>query len=137
MKEVFNSIQAKLMASVTAIRWVDFDLGQLDVDPPSVSWPCALIDFYAATVDPSSEATSTETLSIEITLGFRLRERTHSKAEASFKAEALAHLDIVEAVRVAVDGLNGTTFGPINYSGFTRDRRSDYRVYHLNFNCSS
>ncbi len=137
MKEVFNAVQAKITADVTAVRWVDFDLGQLDAAPPPVSFPCALIDMYASTVEPTSDATTTETLVVEVTIGFKLRERTHSKAATNFKDEALGHLDVVDAVRAALDGLSGSTFNAMTYSGFTRDRRADYRVYHLTFTCSS
>ena len=133
MKEVFTAISDKLTANVTAIRWVDFDMGQLNEAPPPVSWPCALIDYSANTVEQASDLSVQETLSVEITLGFKLRERTHSKTNPVFKAEALEHLDVVESVRIALEGLSGTSFAALTYTGFTRDRRADYRVYRLTF----
>lgn len=133
MKDVFTSIQNKITQSVPAIRWTDFEMGQLNDPKPPVSWPCALIDFSANTVEPGSDLSVTEKLSVEITLGFKLRERTHSKTQAIYKDEALEHLDTVEAVRTALEGLAGQSFAGLTYTGFTRDRRSDYRVYRLTF----
>lgn len=133
MKDVFTAISDKIAASVPAIRWVDFDLGQLSQEKPPVSWPCALVDYSANTVEPGADLTVTETLSVEITLGFKLRERTHSKAQATFRDEALEHLDTVSAVRAALEGLSGDSFSGLTYTGFTRDRRADYRVYRLTF----
>jgi len=136
MKAVYQAISARITAQVPAIRWVDFDLGQLDATPPPVSWPCALIDFAGDTVEQFGDNAGAETLAIEVVLGFRLRERTHSKTTETFRDEALEHLDTVEAVRTALEGLSATTFTPLAYNGFDRDRRSDYRVYRLRFACS-
>lgn len=137
MKEIFTAIQAKIQADVAAIRWVDFDMGQIDQTQPPVSFPVVLVDFSAAIVEPTGDDTTTETLVVELTVGFKLRERTHSKANNTFREEALSHLDLLEDVRHAIDGLSGDTFSSLNYSGFTRDRRADYRVYHVTFTCSS
>lgn len=133
MKEVFTAISDKINLSVPAIRWVDFDMGQLNEAPPPVSWPCALIDYSANTVEQGSDLSVQETLSVEVTLGFKLRERTHSKANPLFRDEALEHLHVVESVRAALEGLAGSSFTALTYTGFTRDRRADYRVYRLSF----
>lgn len=133
MKEVYTAIRDKINTTVPAIRWVDFDLGQLDEDAPPVSWPCALVDYSANTVEPGADLTVTETLSVAITVAFKLRERTHSKTNPTYSDEALGHIDTVMAVRQALEGLAGASFSGLTYTGFTRDRRSDYRVYRLTF----
>lgn len=133
MKEVYTAIRDKINTSVSAIRWIDFEMGQLDQDKPPVSWPCALVDYSANTVEPGADLTVTESLSVEITLGFKLRERTHSKVNTTYSDEALEHLDTVSAVRAALEGLSGASFAGLTYTGFTRDRRADYRVYRLTF----
>jgi len=44
MKTIYNAITARLKEKVPAIRWIDFDKGQLDsMDRPAVAFPCALL----------------------------------------------------------------------------------------------
>ena len=134
MKELFKALR-DIIAAVTAIQWVDYDLGQLDVEPPPVSWPCALFSFNSGDYESISAANDTGTIAIEVVVGFRLHERTHSKAQESFSDLALEHIDTVEDVRIALSGLTGTSFAPIGYKGFKKDSRSDYRVWRLRFEC--
>lgn len=136
MKEIFKSIQDRLAAQVAAIRWTDFDLGQLDQQPqPPVSFPCALVGFTGGQYAPNGEGAVNGTVHIEVVLAFRLRERTHSVAESAWKDEALEHLDTVEAARAALQGLSAATFTGLEYLGFSNDRRADLRVWRLRFQC--
>ena len=44
MKTIYTAVMARLKEQVPAIRWIDFDKGQLDSsDRPAVAFPCALI----------------------------------------------------------------------------------------------
>lgn len=137
MKALYLAINAAIASKVPAIRWVDFDMGQLDVNEPPVSWPCVLVDFNSSQVESGAENTSLELTSVDVVIGFKLRERTHSKTDTAFRDEALEHLDTVDAVRVALQGLAGSGFAGLSYTGFTRDKRSDYRVYRQRYTCET
>lgn len=123
------------MAAVAPIKWVDYDLGQLDQTTPPVSWPCALFSFNSGDYESISTQNDTGTIAIEVVLGFKVLERTHSVAQESYSDQALEHIDTVEAIRIAVSGLSGLSFSTIGYKGFTKDKRSDYRVWRLRFEC--
>jgi hypothetical protein len=136
MKAIFKTIQDTITAQVAAVRWTDFDLGQLDAEKPPVSFPCALIGFNAGDYTLLGQDTNIGSVLVEISLAFRLRERTHSIATESFRDEALEHIDVVEAVRVALTGLDGDDFQSLTYLGFSNDRRADLRVWRLRFSCA-
>ena len=136
MKEIFTAFQAAIAASVAAIKFTDFDLGQLDVPNPPVSFPCALLAFTGSTTTVLGAENDEETLVVEVAIAFRLRERTHSVATQTYRDEALTHMDTVEAVRQALSGLTGTTFSALKFQGFSLDRRADLRVYRQRYETS-
>lgn len=136
MKALFKAVRDTIATKVTVIKWVDYDLGQLDADPPPVSWPCALFSFTSGDYTNVSPTNTEGVVQIEVAIGFRLRERTHSKADPTFSDQALEHIDAVEEVRIALTGLSGTSFATLQYRGFQKDKRSDYRVWRLRFECT-
>lgn len=136
MKVIFKTIQDTITAQVTAVRWVDFDLGQLDTEKPPVSFPCALVGFDSGDYTMLGQDANIGAVFVEIALAFQLRERTHSVATETYRDEALGHIDVVDAVRVALTGLDGDTFHALTYLGFSNDRRADLRVWRLRFSCA-
>ena len=76
-----------------------------------------------------SAVNDAESLVVEIAIAFRLRERTHSAANTTFRNQAIDHLDTVAAVRQALSGMDGDAFTPFKYLGFALERRADLRVY--------
>lgn len=134
MKVIFKTLRDTL-GGVPGIRWADVDMGQLDEATPPVSWPCALFSFQSGQYQPISAANDTGDLQIEVVVGFRLRERTHSRAQEVFSDQALEHMDTVDAVRLALTGLSGPEWDGLQYGGFSQDKRSDYRVWRLRFSC--
>jgi len=133
MKQLFIDISTAI-ESVDAMRWVDFDLGQLEnPDTQGVSFPCALISFSAGTfIDISNELQQGE-LTINVRLAFTVHERTHSKTTATRRAVGLAHLDTIEALHNQLQGLTGEDYEPLTRTGFTTEPRADYRVYALTY----
>lgn len=131
MKELFKSI-SDAIAGVSGLRWVDFDLGQLEQeDMPPLSFPAALVGFDAADYINLQGTTQQGELNIRIRLAFRVFERTHSKAAANFREIGLAHLDALAAVHQALQGLEGNNFSGLSRIGFENEKRSDLRVYNL------
>ena len=116
------------------IRWVDFDLGQLDEENPPVSFPCALLTFgdvgdFLTYTDGAQQGTMTVTVRI----GFKLRERTHSKVSPLYRGEALEMLNTVEAVHDALQGTDGENFGQIERSALRNERKTEIRVFELDY----
>ena len=131
MKDIFLAVQTALDGIV---RWTDFDMGQLDAQPmPPISYPAALIAFGQAEYTPLAGATKIGEATFEVAVVFQLRERTHSKADTAAKNEALEHLDTVQAVIDAVNGIEGTSFKNVQHLRTAMDRRADLRVWRLGF----
>lgn len=131
MKEIYTAIRDAITANVTAIRWVDFDLGQLEQEIPPVSWPCALVQFQDGLFVNLAVGSQQATLNIKIRIAHKVFERTHSKTNASYQAAGLAHLDVINDLHDALEGLEGTTFTALNRQGFATEPRADLRVYSL------
>lgn len=136
MKEIFTGISAKLETGVPAIRWIDFDLGQFDQQElPPVSWPCVLIGFADAPFQNIGTGGQLAEVGVYLLLGCKVYERTHSKAESTYRAHGLEHLDLIEDIHRAIDGLGGTSFSDLRRTNFQNVSRSDFRIYRLEYRC--
>jgi hypothetical protein len=134
MKELYQNVMEAITLKAAQIKWVDFNMGQYNTNPPPVNWPCCLIDLSVGDeYTPVSAIESMGTVIIEVSVGFRLHERTNNAVLPAFRNEALEHIDTVEQVRAAVERTSGQTFTPLTYSGFEREQRSDYRIWTLRF----
>lgn len=134
MKELFIAIQEHLIAAVPELKMIDFDLGQLEVEPlPSLSYPAALISFVDSDFLDLGAGKQQADVNINISFIFRTFERTHSIAKTQYRAVGLKHLDIVDKAKWALHGLTGDNFNPISHRSFATTSRADLRVYLLSF----
>lgn len=122
-----------IAAEVPEIRWVDFDLGQLDQEQPPVSWPCVLVGFDDSEFTDLSGNTQQGSWVIDLRVGFKLHERTHSHGAASYRAEALAHLDVVHKLHLAMQTASAECITDMTRTGIGKEKRADYRVYVLRY----
>jgi len=133
MKQLFLAISAAIEA-VPGIKWVDFDLGQFENEEnQGVSHPAALIRFDSASYSNLAGEEQQGDISVTIRLGFDSYGRTHSKTDAAKRATALEHLDTVQLVHLAVQGLNSSESGPMSRTGFATEPRADLRIYALTY----
>ena len=117
-KDIFNAILDAL-TNVEAIRYVDFDLGQLDEAPPTVSFPCVLIQFGSSDDVVSKYNGQQEgTMQMTVKIACKLNERTANITPSVTRNAALSHLDIFADVHLNIEGLEGDTFGKITRTGF-------------------
>jgi len=133
VKEIFNLINATVKASVPEIRWVDFDLGQLDAEAPPVSWPCVLVGFDDSEFVDLLQGVQQGQWMVDVKVGFRLRERTHSKAADSYRAEALDHIDILQRLHLALQAAKTGCIVSVSRVGVTTEKVPDYRIYILRY----
>lgn len=136
MKDLFKHIDARIKAAAPAVRWVDWDLGQLEQDPmPPVSFPCALISFNQPLINLMGSGVEYADTLITLRVAFRVYERTHSKTQTVFRDKALEHLDTLEAMHKALQGSEGECFSKLKRNSFTNVQRADLRVYTLTYSC--
>lgn len=136
MKDLFLAI-SDAIEDTGVIRWIDEDLGQLDSPTlPAVSWPCALISFQQGEWANLSAANQLGEPRIQVRLGFKLHERTHSRNTPAARASAVSYMDVVQAVHYALQGLSGPNFQGLSRLSFSTATRPDYRVWTLTYMCS-
>ena len=134
MKALFIAIQNKLIADVPELKFIDFDLGQLEQQPlPSLSYPALLISFGDSPFSDLARLNQQAEVMINVRIAFREFERTHNIAQDQYRAIGLAHLDIVEKVKWALHGLSGDDFTSFSHRSFSTEPRADLRVYALSF----
>ncbi len=128
-KTTFKEITAKIL-EVPALRWVDFDLGQLEQEAPPVSYPCLLVGLGQSPVFQQLGSVEQVQLSITVRVAFRLFERTHSVNSDTYRDQALLHLDTLADIHARLNGLGGTNFTTIVRVGYwSNEKRADIRVY--------
>lgn len=128
-KTTFKEITAAIL-SVPSVRWVDFDLGQLEQEAPPVSYPCVLVGLGQSPVYQQLGTVDQVELSITVRVAFKLYERTHSVNADVYRNAALEHLDTLANIHAALNGLSGTNFNAIGRIGYwANERRADIRVY--------
>ncbi|MEM1369265.1 MAG: hypothetical protein AAGG02_14915 [Cyanobacteria bacterium P01_H01_bin.15] len=135
MDRVFQVISNKITSDVPELRWVDFDLGQLEQEQPPVSWPCALISFQAPQFQNLSRLAQQAELLIAVRLAFRVFERTHSVAQDQFRQIGLQHFSTIKKVHAALHGMDGENFKGLARASFATEPRADLRVYNLIYSC--
>lgn len=137
MKEIYSNVMQAIATKAPEVKWIDFNMGQYREAPPPVDWPCALIDLaQGEEYTPLSGTASIGTVTVEVSVGFRMYERTHNAANTLYRNQALEHIDTVEKVRAAIERTAGDTFSPLEFRGFEREQRADYRIWTLRFACT-
>ena len=132
-KTTFLEITAPLKA-LTGIRYVDFDLGQLEQETPPVSFPCILVGLGGSPVVANGQGVDQVALNITVRVAFRLYERTSSINADTYRNQALAHLDKLRDVNAALNGLSGTNFSALTLTQYwSNEKRADIRVYQASY----
>lgn len=135
MKDLFLHVSQKIEAIAGApVRMVDFDLGQLEQEPlPSLSYPAVLISFNAPDWTQLGAGAQQAEVQITLRIAFRTFERTHSKAQSSYRNEGLSHLDTLAAIHKALNGSSGDHIGALSRISMATEARADLRVYKMTY----
>lgn len=135
MKDLFLHVSQKIEGITGApVRMVDFDLGQLEQDPmPSLSYPAALISFNAPAWMQLGAGAQQAEVFITLRVAFRVFERTHSKAQSSYRNVGLAHLDVLAAIHTALNGSSADNIGTLSRISYITEPRADLRVYKITY----
>jgi hypothetical protein len=140
LKDLFNHVSDQIETltddqNQPLIRWIDFDLGQLDAEKPSVSFPCALLTFGdAGDFMTLSDYSQQGRMTITIRYAFLQFERTHSKATPQYREQATAHLTTLERCHAKLQGTQGEgSFGILERTAIRTEHRADLRVYEVDY----
>lgn len=135
--QLYLAIQAHILATVPAIKWIDQDLGQLEMyeQRPAVQWPCVLIDFPVANYSNEGQLVQWADVNISIRLGFAPFASANSVAPDVSKENALQYYEIENDLVKALHGFTADDcVQPMIRINATTERREDaYRVRQLIF----
>lgn len=135
MRTIYQDIATRLHEAVPALRYIDLDTGQLEVQygetqRPPVAYPCALvgINITSATdlYEGVQDCTATVIVRVAQDSPFRSAE-TAAHANNERRDIALAPYDLVAEVYKALQGWSTDRFMPL--SRFAQAREANSKVF--------
>jgi hypothetical protein len=104
--QLFIDISDRLKSKVLELRWIDQDFGQLEMFEykPSVSFPCALIDFIQANYTNEAQNGQFGELMIQVRLGFTPFSQSSLISPTDVREKALSFYDVEQKVFEALMG---------------------------------
>jgi hypothetical protein len=138
MEDILQDVQARLLAEVPALKYVDEDWGQLDYyyPNPPVQWPCALIDATAATWGNTGKLQQLGLIQVKVRVGDLKLTNSSGKAPAGQKTAAFAiFTNVLKPIYKALHGYtNSDAYSALIRVSNTRIKRDDgVRIYELVF----
>jgi len=117
------------------IRYVDWDMGQIDVDPEfmPVSWPCALINVSDRDVSNIGENAQMREVLISIRMAFKVFERATNLVSGGLLDAALEHMDKMDEVYKVLSGMEGDSYQKLVCEGTIIEPRPHPRIYTMTF----
>lgn len=108
-KEILKAVMNRICQEVPALRWIDYDEGQLDFSEsrPPVAFPCCLIEMVYPDADnlagnhPSVQRIE---VSIVLKIGFNDCASFNVNKPVQVQDTAFARLDLIEEVHRALQG---------------------------------
>lgn len=105
--EIFVALCDRLEKEAPSLRWIDEDLGQLNVGNstrPAVDFPCCLIDIHYSDCRDLTETEQLVKLNITLKLAFPYQGESYSKVPEEVKKRALERYSIVSEVHDCLKG---------------------------------
>lgn len=137
MEVLFKDVLAALK-TITELRWIDEDLGQLDIyqDPPVV-FPCALVSVqvpeWIGIKEPAIQPGKAQVI---IKLGFNVLHKVGNAPESQITL-ALEHFAIIKKVTKAIRGKHGDTYrGLERVSTLKNINEVGIKIYTVTFSSS-
>lgn len=132
----YLELMARIKAAVPAIKYINQDLGQLeeDTDRPSVSFPCVLIDFDDFQFTDESYNAQMGEGNVAIRLGHAPYSNGSSLSPDTVRVKALEYYELEHLLVKALQGWEGTEFGPMTRIAEGNEKREDkLRVRYIIF----
>jgi len=133
---IFLALQQHVQDTVTGIRHIDQDLGQLRTGSrPPVAWPCLLIDFEAFTFGNMATDVQTANGTITFRIGFPPFSNSGQGTPTQYVKQAIAFYDLEWDLHRALQGWSpGDDYGHLSRISAATEKRTDhYRVRELRY----
>lgn len=133
MKEIFKAIAAQL-DTVTELRWVDEDKGQMNFERPPVAFPAALITISLPNTNNLNLRKQHAVVQVGVKLCFDFGGNTSSVTPMASRDESLKYYDITEKVYAALQGWATPLFNPLERRNLSHEKRPDiFKVVNMTF----
>lgn len=135
-QEVYTAIADRLKDEVSALRWIDMDTGQLDVqaERPAVAFPACLIDVnYPVCVDLGQTIQNVD-CQVVLRVAFNFTGQTSHVAPG--RTDALNSMfSVLAAIHAALQGWGSEALTNFSRVSATAEKRRDgLKVYRLVYN---
>lgn len=128
MKEVYQLIVAELR-TVTAIKWIDFDYGQLENEQIGLKYPCALVKVSANNKDIDEEGSQEKKWTVQLRLAWdAIGSRTSADTPESVLERSLAWSDTATEVYNLFQGNDLGDYSAFECTSEGQEPRSDGKV---------
>lgn len=137
------AIMERLKSEVPELRWIDQDLGQLEMEGrPSVGFPCLLIDFGGWKYETIGENIQDASGFVILRLAVDAWSNTNSLTHAKWREQGLSFYDLEWKIYKALQGWKPPhseerEYGYMLRTNTDREEREDnLRVRSMSFSCS-
>jgi hypothetical protein len=133
---IFLAIQQRIKDNISAINYIDQDLGQLkSASRPPVSWPCVLVDFEDFSFESLGENVQTAKGTVVLRLGFAPYSKSSQATPSLYLQKAVAYYDIEWDLHKVLQGwAPGTDYGClIRTAASTQKSGDNYRIRELKY----
>lgn len=134
METIFKSVAAKLK-TITELKWIDHDFGQLELENPPVNYPCALIDVPDILFSQTTLLEQQGDTTVTVRLAFKVYDRTTTEAPTLMQGRAVEHFAVLKKVWQALHGHedDDANFNTLIRTALQRGKSIEPRVYTLTF----
>ncbi len=136
MKEILNTIFTQIKNSITEPVFIATDLGQLQLEHPPVSFPCALVDIGSIAYNAYKGGGQLANATINVTLGFSVLGSDDIHSDSELREQAMAHYDLLSSIAMALNGFECDYFSPLVRQSLERGKDAYPRPFTLSFTTS-
>lgn len=141
MKTVYTDVMKRLQSEVSALNWIELNVGQLKLiekgEVLPITYPCALIGFSIPECSDITEKIQECKAIVSVTLVFDqfVIGETSSSAPEPNRENALMPYDIISDVYKALQGFETNNFNTLSRISQGEEEHEMLFVYKIDFNC--
>jgi hypothetical protein len=134
--QILTDIQNKLK-EVKNLRYIGEDWGQLEVDTPPVSYPCALVDVDGFNYSQTGNLEQLGDGTVYVRVADQRMVNISANAPEYLHQASIDFFEILDEIRKKLHGFSGENYSALIRTSFKRVRRADAgREYLFTFKTS-
>lgn len=130
MQTLTTAIMQKL-EQVTGLKWIDIDMGQLDLPHPPVDYPCALIDVDNIDYTDAGESTEIGDVLIAVKIAQLCITESNHRTPTIYKLQGAEQFNLIKEVHKVLKGYDGDNFAPLRRTKLEKSKQVFPKTYTL------